>query len=38
MKSGRFVECGTTAEVITDPQHPCTRLLLDAVPRPVTKR
>ena len=38
MKSGRFVECGSTEEVLADPQHPYTRLLLGAIPRPATKR
>jgi ABC-type microcin C transport system duplicated ATPase subunit YejF len=38
MKSGKFVECGTTAEVLAKPQHRYTRLLLEAAPRPLTKR
>ncbi|MEV6007901.1 ABC transporter ATP-binding protein [Streptomyces sp. NPDC051976] len=34
MRHGRVVESGSTASVLTDPQHPYTRLLLDSVPRP----
>jgi len=32
MKDGRFVEQGRTDEVLRNPGHPYTRLLLDAVP------
>jgi ABC-type glutathione transport system ATPase component len=32
MQSGRVVERGTPAEVLHAPQHPYTRLLIDAVP------
>ncbi|WP_327303347.1 ABC transporter ATP-binding protein [Streptomyces sp. NBC_01298] len=34
MRSGRIVESGPTQEVLADPQHPYTRLLLESVPRP----
>jgi ABC-type glutathione transport system ATPase component len=34
MKSGAVVERGPTEKLLRDPQHPYTRLLLDAVPRP----
>ncbi|WP_042434923.1 ABC transporter ATP-binding protein [Streptacidiphilus anmyonensis] len=34
MRHGRIVESGRTAEVLADPQHAYTRLLLDSVPRP----
>ncbi|MEU2507145.1 ATP-binding cassette domain-containing protein [Streptomyces sp. NPDC007863] len=34
MRRGRVVEAGRTAEVLADPRHPYTRLLLDSVPRP----
>lgn len=34
LKQGRTVEAGTAAEVITNPQHPYTRLLVGSVPRP----
>ncbi|WP_328301695.1 ATP-binding cassette domain-containing protein [Streptomyces sp. NBC_00435] len=34
MRSGRIVESGPTAQVLADPQHPYTRLLLESVPRP----
>ncbi|MET7942462.1 ABC transporter ATP-binding protein [Streptomyces sp. NPDC005302] len=34
MRHGRVVEAGPTAEVLSAPQHPYTRLLLDSVPRP----
>ncbi|SEM51112.1 ABC transporter ATP-binding protein [Streptacidiphilus jiangxiensis] len=34
MRHGRIVEAGPTAQVLDDPQHPYTRLLLDSVPRP----
>jgi peptide/nickel transport system ATP-binding protein len=33
MRQGRIVELGPTADVISDPQHPYTRELLDSVPR-----
>ncbi|MBN9887077.1 ABC transporter ATP-binding protein [Salipiger abyssi] len=33
MKEGRIVEEGTAEEVLNRPQHPYTRLLIDAVPR-----
>lgn len=35
MRSGEVVERGPTAELLRQPQHPYTRLLLDAIPRPV---
>ncbi|MFJ3696978.1 ABC transporter ATP-binding protein [Streptomyces sp. NPDC090052] len=34
MRHGSVVEAGTTSEVLTAPQHPYTRLLLESVPRP----
>ncbi|MFD9125351.1 ABC transporter ATP-binding protein [Kitasatospora sp. NPDC059571] len=34
MRHGRIVEAGPTAEVLADPRHPYTRLLLESVPRP----
>lgn len=34
MKSGRIVESGRTAEVLTNPQHAYTQALLDAIPSP----
>jgi peptide/nickel transport system ATP-binding protein len=34
MYLGRIVEHGPTAQVLSDPQHPYTRDLLDAVPHP----
>jgi len=34
MRAGRLVEVGTTAEVLSAPQHPYTRALLGAVPVP----
>ncbi|MFI5649157.1 ABC transporter ATP-binding protein [Kitasatospora sp. NPDC051705] len=34
MRHGRIVEAGRTAEVLDDPQHGYTRLLLESVPRP----
>ncbi|MFF0628148.1 ABC transporter ATP-binding protein [Streptomyces sp. NPDC004296] len=34
MRQGRIVESGGTADVLTAPRHPYTRLLLDSVPRP----
>ncbi|MBF9071923.1 ABC transporter ATP-binding protein [Streptacidiphilus fuscans] len=34
MRHGRIVEAGRTADVLADPQHAYTRLLLDSVPRP----
>ena len=33
MQGGRIVEHGTTAEIFSRPQHPYTRMLLDAEPR-----
>jgi peptide/nickel transport system ATP-binding protein len=33
MQAGRIVERGAPANVLHDPQHPYTKLLLDAVPR-----
>ena len=37
MYRGRLVETGTTAEVLCRPQHPYTRSLIGAVPRPDLK-
>ncbi|MFE7213580.1 ABC transporter ATP-binding protein [Streptomyces sp. NPDC057611] len=34
LSAGRVVESGPTTSVLTRPQHPYTRLLLDSVPRP----
>ncbi|MEU6170495.1 ATP-binding cassette domain-containing protein [Streptantibioticus parmotrematis] len=34
MRHGRVVEAGPTADVLADPRHAYTRLLLDSVPRP----
>jgi peptide/nickel transport system ATP-binding protein len=34
MFQGRIIEAGPTDEVISNPQHPYTRALLEAVPRP----
>ncbi|MGW6708005.1 ABC transporter ATP-binding protein [Streptomyces sp. NPDC054956] len=34
MRHGRIVESGPTQQVLADPQHPYTRLLLESVPRP----
>ena len=34
MRRGRVVESGATGQVLADPQHPYTRLLLESVPRP----
>ncbi|KJS54929.1 ABC transporter ATP-binding protein [Streptomyces rubellomurinus] len=34
MRHGRIVESGPTAQVLDDPQHAYTRLLLESVPRP----
>ncbi|MCX4984737.1 ABC transporter ATP-binding protein [Streptomyces sp. NBC_00572] len=34
MRHGAVVEAGRTADVLADPQHPYTRLLLESVPRP----
>ncbi|WP_440902674.1 oligopeptide/dipeptide ABC transporter ATP-binding protein, partial [Actinosynnema sp.] len=33
MRKGEVVEAGTTERVFSDPRHPYTRALLDAVPR-----
>ncbi|MDP4301084.1 ATP-binding cassette domain-containing protein [Leptothrix discophora] len=33
MQAGRLVECQPTRELLARPAHPCTRALLDAVPR-----
>ncbi|MFF1714548.1 hypothetical protein [Streptomyces sp. NPDC058268] len=38
MRAERLVETGTVDEVIGAPRHPCTRALLDAVPRPAATR
>jgi ABC-type oligopeptide transport system ATPase subunit len=37
MRSGRVVESGPTAQLLREPKHPYTRLLLDAVPHPVER-
>ncbi|MER5560373.1 ABC transporter ATP-binding protein [Streptomyces sp. NPDC048491] len=34
MRQGRIVEAGSTEQVLSVPQHPYTRLLLESVPRP----
>lgn len=34
MKTGAIVERGRTVELLGNPQHPYTRLLIDSVPRP----
>ena len=34
MRKGEVVESGSTREVLGNPQHPYTRLLLECVPRP----
>ncbi|QDY80301.1 ABC transporter ATP-binding protein [Streptomyces qinzhouensis] len=34
MRHGRVVEAGATDQVLTAPEHPYTRLLLESVPRP----
>jgi oligopeptide transport system ATP-binding protein len=34
MRRGRVVEAGPTAQVLAEPRHPYTRLLLDSVPQP----
>ncbi len=34
MKDGRIVEAGQSADLFADPQHPYTRKLVDATPRP----
>ena len=33
MQAGRIVETGDTRRIFSDPQHPCTRAMLAAVPR-----
>jgi len=38
MYAGRIAEIGTVAQVFSNPQHPYTRGLLDAVPRAGTRR
>jgi len=38
MNCGKFVECGATAEIFAQPRHPYTRILLDAVPRPLARK
>jgi len=38
MCEGEIVETGTSRDVLTRPQHPYTRRLLDAVPRPADGR
>jgi peptide/nickel transport system ATP-binding protein len=35
MRRGEIVESGPTIDLLSDPQHAYTRLLLDSVPRPV---
>lgn len=37
MRHGEIVEHGTATEVLNNPQHPYTRALIDAVPRPTTE-
>lgn len=34
LRAGKIVESGPTTSVLTTPEHPYTRLLLDSVPRP----
>ncbi|MFB4320500.1 ABC transporter ATP-binding protein [Actinomadura sp. 21ATH] len=34
MRRGRIVERGVTEQILHDPQHPYTRLLLDSIPSP----
>lgn len=34
MRGGRIVETGSTDQVLADPQHAYTRLLMDSIPRP----
>ncbi|MCX4631496.1 ATP-binding cassette domain-containing protein [Streptomyces sp. NBC_01443] len=34
MRHGRIVEAGPTAQVLAEPRHPYTQLLLESVPRP----
>lgn len=34
LKSGAAVEVGKTAQLLDNPQHPYTRLLVDSIPRP----
>lgn len=38
MREGRIVEAGRPEEVIGDPQHPYTRLLVDSIPWPDPER
>jgi peptide/nickel transport system ATP-binding protein len=38
MYRGRFVEAGRSEEILRAPQHPYTRALLDAIPKPVPGR
>ncbi|GHV13097.1 ABC transporter ATP-binding protein [Spirochaetia bacterium] len=38
MRSGKIVEAGITSDVLKHPEHPYTRMLLDAIPRPNEKR
>ncbi|WP_269936655.1 dipeptide ABC transporter ATP-binding protein [Arthrobacter sp. HY1533] len=38
MRHGEIVEHGRTLELLGNPQHPYTRLLLDSVPRPAWNR
>lgn len=35
MRRGEIVERGETEQLLADPQHPYTRLLIDSVPEPV---
>jgi oligopeptide transport system ATP-binding protein len=34
MRQGKVVESGPTDQVLADPQHPYTQLLMDSIPRP----